>query len=145
MKIVINAQYGGFNLSMLAEQEYLKRKGKEAYFYASQQRHSVGGPYKRISPRDTRSFVWHTYTIDLGEFIEHLPDDSDSYLNGREIPRDDLDLVAVVEQLGDAAGGSHATLAIVEIPDGVEWEVVEYDGYEHVAEKHRCWYAREKS
>jgi hypothetical protein len=48
--------------------------------------------------------------------------------------------VQVVEQMGDAASGSHSELAIVEIPDDVEWEIDEYDGREHVAEKHRTWY-----
>ena len=33
MKIVINSQYGGFGLSILAIKEFLKLKGKEAYFY----------------------------------------------------------------------------------------------------------------
>jgi hypothetical protein len=28
---------------------------------------------------------------------------------------------------------------VVEIPDGVEWEIAEYDGLEWVAEKHRTW------
>ncbi len=48
-------------------------------------------------------------------------------------------LLAVVERLGAAANGDCAKLAIVEIPDGVEWEIDEYDGCEHVAEKHRTW------
>ena len=48
-------------------------------------------------------------------------------------------LVEVVEKLGSAANGSHASLKIVEIPENVEWEIDEYDGMEHVAEKHRTW------
>lgn len=35
MKIVINACYGGFGLSKKGISEYLKLKGKEAYFYAN--------------------------------------------------------------------------------------------------------------
>ncbi len=30
-------------------------------------------------------------------------------------------------------------MQIVEIPDDVDWEVMEYDGMEHIAEKHRTW------
>jgi len=30
-------------------------------------------------------------------------------------------------------------LAIVEIPDDVEYTIEEYDGNEHVAEAHRTW------
>ena len=36
MKIVINAQYGGFGLSKLATEEYLKLKGKKSYFYSTE-------------------------------------------------------------------------------------------------------------
>jgi len=30
-------------------------------------------------------------------------------------------------------------LRIIEIPDGVEWQIEEYDGDEWIAEKHRTW------
>ena len=55
------------------------------------------------------------------------------------IYRDDPELVQVVEELGDEANGIHAKLAVVEIPDGVEWQIEEYDGMEWIAEKHRTW------
>jgi hypothetical protein len=48
-------------------------------------------------------------------------------------------LVAIVEKLGDAASGQCAKLCVVEVPDDVEWQIEERDGYEHVAEKHRTW------
>lgn len=57
----------------------------------------------------------------------------------RDLARDDPILVAVVEELGDAANGGCAELKIVEIPDGVDWQIEEYDGNEHVAETHRTW------
>lgn len=37
------------------------------------------------------------------------------------------------------ADGKCAELKIIEIPDDIEWEIEEYDGWEHVAEKHRVW------
>lgn len=49
-------------------------------------------------------------------------------------------LVQVVEELGKAASDVFAELVIVEIPDGVDWWIVEYDGAEDVAEVHRKWY-----
>jgi hypothetical protein len=58
-----------------------------------------------------------------------------SYSDKRTAP----ELVAVVEKLGDAADGPYARLAIVDIPDGIEWDIVDYDGREHVAEAHRTW------
>ena len=53
------------------------------------------------------------------------------------IPRDCPVLVEMVEQ-GDA-GGVYSDLKIVEIPDDVNWYIEEYDGLEHIAERHRTW------
>ncbi len=57
----------------------------------------------------------------------------------RDIPRNDKDLVEIVESLGSLANGFCASLRIVEIPDDVEWHISEYDGIEHIAENHRTW------
>lgn len=57
----------------------------------------------------------------------------------RQIDRDDKFLVSIVEEIGEKANGLCANLTVVEIPDDVEWQVEEYDGYEHVAEAHRTW------
>ena len=56
-----------------------------------------------------------------------------------DLRRDDPILIQVVEELGEKANGMSASLKIVEIPDDVEWIIQEYDGIEHVAEKHRTW------
>lgn len=56
-----------------------------------------------------------------------------------EVKRDDPILVKIVEKMGVKAGGAHTSLKVVEIPDGVDWEIDEYDGLEWVAEKHRTW------
>ena len=60
-------------------------------------------------------------------------------LNEWEIPRDDPVLIEVVEKLGLEANGHFAELKIVEIPDDVNWYIEEYDGREHIAERHRTW------
>ena len=57
----------------------------------------------------------------------------------RDIPRDCPILIKVIEQLGNKANDHCSKLKIVEIPDNVQWEINEYDGLEHVAEKHRTW------
>jgi len=54
-----------------------------------------------------------------------------------DIPRDCPILVEMVEK-GDA-DGAFSDLKIVEIPDDVNWYIEEYDGLEHVAERHRTW------
>ena len=49
-------------------------------------------------------------------------------------------LIAAVEKLGlEESGGRDVELLIVEIPDGIEWEIWDYDGKESVHEKHRHW------
>ena len=54
--------------------------------------------------------------------------------------RADHKLVECVERLGEAAAsGRYASLKVIEIPDGIEYEIQSYDGLESVHEKHRVW------
>ena len=48
-------------------------------------------------------------------------------------------LVQVVEELGEKASGDLAKLKIIEVPDGIECHIDDYDGIEHVAEDHDTW------
>ena len=57
----------------------------------------------------------------------------------KDIPRDCPVLIALVEEMGERANSCYSRLAVVEIPDDVEWQIEEYDGTEWVAEKHRTW------
>jgi hypothetical protein len=65
--------------------------------------------------------------------------DTNEDFESRDIERNDPVLVKIVEELGSKSFGFAANLKIVEIPDDVNWEVVQYDGLEHIAEKHRTW------
>lgn len=56
-----------------------------------------------------------------------------------DIPRNDCDLVSIVEELGCDSWGEYAELKVVEIPDGIEWTIEDYDGMEKIAENHRTW------
>ena len=56
-----------------------------------------------------------------------------------DIRRDDPVLVQVVEELGEKSNDVYSDLKIVEIPEDVDWYIHEYDGLEHVAERHRTW------
>ena len=61
---------------------------------------------------------------------------SDDYNAYRQDPR----LIAAIEKIGEEnSSGAMAKVRIVEIPDGIEWEMDEYDGVESVHEKHRSW------
>lgn len=67
---------------------------------------------------------------------EDLGIESNNYYKWRTDPR----LIAAIEKLGlEAASGGMAEIRIAEVPDDVDWLIEEYDGIEHVAERHRIW------
>lgn len=151
MKIVINNCFGGFTLSPLAVQKWATRKGKECYFF----KRKYDGVCAKTVPcaleeAEQEMFV-SAYTVpdpeayrlnergEDGLFKDANQRAKEISLYYGDIPRNDADLVAVVEELGKRASGKCADLKVVEIPDGVEWEIKEYDGNEHVAEVHRTW------
>ena len=112
--IVINNQHGGFGLSRDAQISYLERSGIKYTLKDRDDRHSNAryGPIILVNGR-------HWYD--------------------RSIARDDLVLISLVEELGKASWGEHASLKIVRIPADVDWIIEEYDGLEWVAEQHRTW------
>lgn len=134
MKIVINKCYGGFGLSHKAVMRYAEFSGLT--LYASVEK-SVGD-FEHFKPYDgnKNAFIIYYHTKLL--INETYPDKNDFY--ERDIKRDDPNLVKVVEELGNKAGGRYSKLRIVEIPDGVDYVIEEYDGMEWIAEKHRTWY-----
>ena len=49
-------------------------------------------------------------------------------------------LIAAIEKVGvKAASGFSAELKIVEVPDGTNWEINEYDGLETVRQRSQEW------
>ena len=54
--------------------------------------------------------------------------------------RNNKELVRIVKELGEEANGWGCKLKIVNIPDDVDWIILEGDmGFEQVAEKFRTW------
>ena len=137
MELVINRCYGGFGLSQLAVSEYLKRKGKECFIY-SYENIGIGKLYRKTQIENANIFSTYT-TKDFGETTT-WEEIQEHYFYPRNIDRTDLDLIEVVKKLGNKANGTCSELKIVEIPDGIEFELSEYDGLETVEEKHRSWY-----
>ena len=142
MKIVINTCYGGFGLSPEGQKEYLEKKGKKAYFYTQtkyKHRDKVE-EYERVDTLEDKTLLHHTFTFteDLGKVTSKLPG-QEVWFFDFDIDRTDPDLIAVIEKLGEKANGRCAELSIIEIPDGIEWGIYNYDGIESVEEKHRSW------
>jgi hypothetical protein len=140
-KIVVNRKHGGFGLSIKAQMRYLDLIGKRCYFYErTKWAHENNGveEYTKISPKKAEdSFIAYSITEDLGKKIEKLPNDIHWYDGNLE--RTDPILVQVVEEMGEKANSRYSELEVVTIPDDVDWEIDEYDGYESIHEKHRSW------
>ncbi len=140
IQVVINKCYGGFSISPEAALWLYERGMTE-----------IATPVEEYwkddqNPDDALGFKaqlanWREYIASPCErfcFIVFSPDEK-FVLDVRPAKRDNPLLVECVKTLGKKANGSCAELAIVEIPDGVDWFVDEYDGYEHIAESHRTW------
>ncbi len=139
--IVINRCYGGFGLSLAAQRRYAELKGIGPLFFYKQTgyEHQQGkNEYTKIDGDGDDLFVF-TLRRDLGPVVEEIPNDQGLWFASRYIERNDPALVQVIEEMGEEASGRCGKLEIVDIPDGVEWEIEEYDGNEWVSEKHRTW------
>jgi len=140
-KIVINRCYGGFGLSHEAVLSYLDKCGTPLWTEATEKfstlipfNYYLVPPEQRIEGSPDN---WHEMT--LAERAAHNAAYSETVFTDRDVARDDPYLVAVVEELGDAASGRHANLKVVDVPDDVNWYIEDYDGLEWVAERHRTW------
>lgn len=137
MKIVVNKCYGGFGLSPIAIAEYLKLKGKECFFYKKDYDSKM---YNHVDIKEASN-----YDISLTKYYgKNMIDDwkafdADYFYYG-DIERNDADLIKVIEMLGEKeSSGSLSSLRVIEVPDGIEWEIDDYDGIETIHEVHRSW------
>lgn len=120
MKIVINTCFGGFGLSQKAYKRLIE----------------LGMPCVAYEPGKSDSN--DDKIIFKGGLTSNDKEYWDTWMRYED--RNNPLLVQVVEELGEEADGTCASLSIVDIPDDVDWEISEYDGREHVAEKHRTWW-----
>jgi len=142
MKVVINRCPGGFGLSRKAIHAYLKRKGKDCFFYTTDPEKRREGKSVFIRASDEEGSIYgYTLTKDYGDVVAGKEQNfkQKDFFRDNQISRDDPDLIAVVEELGKDANGECAKLKIIEIPDGIEWEIGEFNGDESVEETHRSW------
>jgi hypothetical protein len=143
MKVVINRCFGGFSLSKEACQRYWDIKGQQVWIEDDTKFLSFGlftvwlvPPEDRLESKEGEAF----YSMSMEERKAYNEKHSEQTWYYRELDRNDPILVQMVEENSELYSGRCAELAVVEIPDGVDYEIEEYDGREHVAETHRTWY-----
>ena len=139
MKVVINKCYGGFGLSIKAEDLFAKAKGYKLYRYKQTSYEHQHGKDEYIKI-DTDEIFSLTFKKDLGDKISTIPNKEDTWFSSYNINREDPDLISIVETLGKDADGNFAELGIVEIPNGTDYQIDEYDGVESIHEVHQSWY-----
>ena len=143
MKIVINECHGGFGLSKEACQRYFDLKGQQVRIEQDKKFSALDmftvwlvSPEERLEIKEGEAF----YKMSRDERIDYnWKYSQQTWYRDNNLTRNDPILVQVVEEMGDKASGRYAKLAIVEIPDDVQWIIEENDGKEWVAEKHRTW------
>ena len=128
MKVVINKCYGGFGLSTKAHEWLIKNKGWGVTDYTATG--SVADKDCELVRSGDTSGLWSRY-----QETEKVEGDWGDWKL-----RINPDVIEAIEALGekDASSGL-AQLEIVEIPDGIEWEIDNYDGIETIHEEHRSW------
>lgn len=138
-KVVVNRCHGGFGLSDAALRAYAARKGLTLYPESDGRvgivTYWTAPPEERTGVLRDDDFRAATQEVRIASNARH----SELTIYDRDIARDDADLVAVVEAMGDEASGRFARLEVVEIPADVKWRIEEYDGSEWIAEEHRTW------
>lgn len=119
MKVILNKGYGGFGLSPIATVMYAKKKGAILYPYNCYDANAYKF-IKDISDCDRTDYFLTRSCIDWT---------NSWYPDINEI-REDLDLIQIVEELGEKANGWGSKLKVVEIPDTLSYIIDYYDGIE---------------
>lgn len=144
MKVAINSCFGGFQLSVEALKELTIRNAKCIESYTPEDYYGGGLYWQNKWQKDFAEYEdigdgflsselrYNLYKIEDG-LIYSFRDSADKET------RTDKDLIDVIEKMGEIAGTSCARLKIIEIPDDVDFVICEYDGNEHIAEKHITW------
>ena len=130
MQVVINTCYGGFGLSTKAMKELIKRECKAVRIMTEKAYRGSSSYRETLKDAGDGYMVGHIEDVLYKDGNVYIYDDGN---------RTDSDLIVVVESLGEKASGHLGKLKIVEIPDGIDWSIDEYDGIEHIAENHRTW------
>lgn len=116
-EIVIWGAFGGYYLSAEVIYKYAELKGIKLY-------------------PDYRTFSIHWTVPHESRQGRKIRDVS---LHQNDIARDDPFLIEAIKALGHSENRDTEDFKIVRIPSDVDWVVLDYDGWEWIAEKHRTW------
>jgi hypothetical protein len=116
--VAVNKDYGGFSISKEVV-DIMKSKGVPVDFSEQDEKDNKFFPVEE--------YGYHVYNENFG--IE-----SEDYNACRTFP-------PLIEAIREAKNpnGKMSDIAIIEIPDDVDWYIDEFDGYEIIREKHRTW------
>ena len=117
MKVAVNKCYGGFNVS---KEVALKLKAKGHYIV-------MDGEYYKDGSGPCSSIFGNSYIVDNDTFNIN----SDNYYEYRT----HKDLIEALEST-ENKNGECANIKIVEVKDGVEFMIDEYDGFERIITKY---------
>lgn len=150
MKIIINRCFGGFGISTEALKELVKRNAACIESYTP--KHYYGGDSENYIRKNEWESWWEKDFAEyknIGDGMMAHPSAFNIFKDGllyslkdrglKEV-RTDKDLIDVVNTLGEKSFGMCAELKVVEVPDGIDWEIDEYDGLETIHEVHNSWY-----
>ena len=141
MKIAIDTHSCYFELSHKAVMRYTELCGVKLYCYvADYDKDDTDNCFIEYVERDNDQ-------CSIYYFTEPLKDnkwdgrDYDKVFHCVNIPRNDKNLIQVIEEMGRKASDENSYIKIVEIPDDVQWQIDcmgDWDR-EKVVEKHREW------
>lgn len=158
MEVILNKEYGGFSVSLMAYKLYTEKKGIELYaYYGDYSNYLSQGVvvFRKIDWTVSSLLEYYSnnltsfycFTKDLGESIIETKENKEevikifveySFYLGKQ-NREDPILIEVVKELGNKASGSFSDLQIVEIPDELDYVIDDYDGYETLHQRVKIW------
>ena len=128
MKLVVNNCYGRFGLSPKAQERYWGLKGKQVFFYVRE----YGTKKARKASADANPLLVEALFKDYGPLVNLAEVPREEFARSETIERHDPVLVRVVEEMGKVADGWRARLTVIEIPDGADYIIRDYNGKECV-------------
>jgi hypothetical protein len=165
MKVVLNKCYGGFGVSLECLWALIQRGSKGVEVHDIPDYYGANNPnfadrWRESWEKDLAEMKAEKYRkrpdwlpggwlasslestlYNVDEMKVYGYDRGNQYIEGSLVrSRCNPDLIDLIEKNGSEwASSDMGELRVVEIPDGIQWEIDEYDGIERIDEVHRSW------